>query len=141
MEQDRRVLLSTYIRLLDNLPPQSPEQEEEIRFMSRVIYNRFVLGRLDAAERELGEEVLNTIDNIIDPRVDPAIAFNPDSINNLRNKLLEYMVSLRDDAGGRKKIYKRQTDNKKSRKKGRKKKGPKTKTKNKKRKSMKKRRS
>ena len=136
MDLERRVLLSRYIQLLDNLPPQSPVEEEEIRIWSQEIYNRFVLGRLVAAERELGDEVLDTIDNIIDPGVDPVIAFKPDSINNLRNKLLEYMVSPRDDAGGRKKKYKRQTKDKKTRKKGRKKgrkkRGARSKTKNKK---------
>ena len=140
MEQDRRVLLSTYIRLLDNLStPQNNvmqrEQEEDIRGMSREIYRRFVLGRLEEMKRDLGDDTLDAIDNLIDESVARDTAFDPATIFNLRNKLLEYMVTHLD-GGGRKKKYKRLTDNKKSRKKGRKR--PKTKTKTTKHKSRKK---
>ena len=135
MDPERRALLTTYIEQLKALSPnhnsyrRERELQDELRDMSRDINDRFVLGRLEEMERDLGDDALNIIDNII--YEDSSEAFEPQDINNLINLLQVYVFS-RPLSAGRKKKYKRQTKHKKSKKKGRRKRGARTKTKNKK---------
>ena len=135
MDPERRAVLTTYIERLNALVhhPHSHQRErelqDELRGMSRDINDRFVLGRLEEMERDLGDDALNIIDNII--HEDSSEAFKPQDINNLINLLQVYVFS-RPLGAGRKKKYKRQTKHKKSKKKGRRKRGARTKTKNKK---------
>ena len=139
MDPERRAELTEYIQQLQALVhhphshQRTRELQDELRNMSRDINDRFVLGRLAEMERDLGDDALNIIDNIIYEA--PSEAFKPQDINNLINLLQAYVFS--QPLGARiKKKYKRQTKDKKTRKKrkkkGRKKTGARSNTKNKK---------
>ena len=118
MPEDTRLLLNDYIELLDRFLDQEENDiviRNQISNMSNNINRAIVLGRLDEAEDELGTETLDYIDNLIYFEQD---AFDKIILTNLRNQIQKYLND-RPVAAGIKKKYKRQTDNKKSRKNGR----------------------
>lgn len=122
MDQDTRNLLNDYIGLLDRFLDQEENDiviRNNISTMSNTIYHRIVLGRLDEAERELGTDTLDNIDNIIYFEQD---AFDKIILTNLRNQIQKYLNN-RPVAAGRKnmKDKQKQKSRKKNRKKGRKK--------------------
>ena len=123
MDEDTRISLNDYIRLLDRFLNEEENDNivirNQISTMSNRIYHRIVLGRLDEAEEELGTDTLDNIDNII---YQEEGAFEKRKITMVRNKMQKYLNN-RHVVAGIKNMKDKQKQ--KSRKKGGKKGGKK----------------